>query len=138
MPNLSHEEFHEKEEGQEDEEKKIPNSYYWTAKTFFKTLNQTRIGDIAMAPEIFVDEVPGHADYVHHHSVHSDKAKPQLPPEVVARFVTGHRVQHRDQSRHRCCSHLLSLSKDSGLQDPENSDHTSEREGKQREHRVRT
>lgn len=92
MPNLGHEEFHEEEEGQEDKEKEVPNSHYRTAKTFFKTLNQARIGDVAMAPEIFMDGGPGHADHIHHHSIHSNEAKPQLPPDVVARFVTCHGV----------------------------------------------
>lgn len=72
MPKLSHEEFHEEEGAQEDEVEVVPYSYDGNAKYLFKTLHQTKIGDISMAVELFVDLLPGNLDHVHHHAVHGE------------------------------------------------------------------
>ena len=36
-----------------------------------------------MAPKVFMDGGPGLVDHKHYHSIHSNEAKPQLPPNIL-------------------------------------------------------
>lgn len=66
MPNLSHEIFHEEEKGYEDEVEVVPHFYDRNAKQLFKTLHKTRMSDISMAVELFMEVEPVYLDHIHY------------------------------------------------------------------------